>query len=141
MPGLRDLPTTGFVLEIGTEQRGRFRGTVQDDNVGRPEVGIVEGYVNGDRVEFVKRMPVMYLLESGRLRHIADCVREWWELELDGPVPALPIFYEGRLLDCGSELVGRWWIDKTTVPIPSGGVQYALDLGSASGQWNATKQG
>src|SRR5262245_15821827 len=94
-PGLDALPTIGFVLEVGSEHAGRFRGTVRDDPAaGTPEAGTLEGHASGDRVEFVKRMPVLYLFESGRVRHIAECVREWWGVELDGPVPAPPIFYE-----------------------------------------------
>jgi hypothetical protein len=141
MPDLGALPTVGFVLAVASEHTGRFRGTVQDDPVaGGSEVGTIEGFISGDRVEFVKRMPVLYLLESGRVRHVAECVREWWGLELDGPVPAPPIFYEGVFAVGGRELGGRWWLDKTTLPIPSGGVRYALDIGSASGRWSATRQ-
>jgi hypothetical protein len=140
MPGLGDVPTIGFVLEVGTEQGGRFRGTVQDDPAaGMPEVGTVEGHASNGRVEFVKRMPVLYLFEAGRVRHVAECVREWWGLELDGLVPAPPIFYEGGFGAAGQELAGRWWLDKVTVPIPSGGERYALDLGTASGRWTARR--
>jgi len=140
MPGPGDFPTIGFVLEVATELVSRFRGNVQDDpTAGMPEVGTVEGYISGGRVEFIKRMPVLYLFEDGRVRHIAECVRGWWGLELDGPVPAPPIFYEGTFATDGQELVGRWWLDKVTVPIPSGGQRYALDLGAASGRWAARR--
>jgi hypothetical protein len=133
---LGDLPSFDFVLEVEYELSGRFRGTVCDSWL--PAVaGTVEGSLCGARVEFVKRMPILYLLEPNRFRHIGDCVREWWDMELDGPVPAPPIFYEGVLSQNGHELAGRWWIDKTTIPIPSGGQRYALDLPMATGRWTA----
>jgi hypothetical protein len=139
-PGLDAPPPTEFVLEVGRVLAGRFAGTVQDDPaVVGPEVGLVQGFLVGDRVEFVKRMPALYLWESGRCRHIAECVRAWWGMELDGPVPASPIHYEGTFVSDGN-LAGRWWIDKVTVALPSGGQQYALDLGSASGRWCAARQ-
>ena len=67
MPELEDSPTFGFVLEIESMQIGRFRGTVQDYAVeGVPEVGTVEGLVSDHRVEFIKRMPVLYMFEAGK---------------------------------------------------------------------------
>lgn len=140
IPGLDPLPSIGFVLNITTEHAGRFRGTVQDDPVaGMPEAGTIDGHVTGNRLKFVKRMPVLYLFESGRIRQIAECVREWWGMELDGPVPAPPSFYEGAF-GADGQLTGRWWLDKTTVPIPSGGKRYALDTGRMSGQWYAKRE-
>ena len=140
MSDILKLPTIEFALEINSEVTGRFRGTVQDDlATGGSEAGTVEGHLSGDRVLFVKRMPALYFLESNRVRHVAECVREWWGLELDGPVPAPPIFYEGAFVADGS-LTGRWHVGATTIPIPSGGKQYALDLGTISGKWTATRQ-
>src|SRR5262249_50458816 len=136
------LPSVRFTLDVEEEWEEQFRGAVQDDpEAGSPEQGRVRGRVAGDRVEFVKRIPVLYLIEAGRARPLEQCVREWWGRELARPVPAPPIHYEGTLSPDGNEISGRWWIEKTAVAIPSGGEQYALDLPGATGSWSARRSG
>ena len=130
MPGLDALPTRGFVLEITSERAGRFRGTIQDDPAaGTPEASIIEGHVSSKRVEFVKRMPVLYLFESGRARHMRSASASgvaWSWTALCQPPPSL---YEGEFGAAG-KLAGRWWLDKATIPIPSRGERFALDMNS-----------
>jgi len=130
-----------FTLDIASEENLRFLGSVQDDPAaGMPEAGTIEAAVSGEGVVFVKRMPALYMFDAGRIRHIAECVRDWWGLELDGVVPSPAIHYEGTFKSNGMELTGWWWANTDTLAIPCCGKQYALDIGRSWGVWHATKQ-
>jgi hypothetical protein len=72
-----DLPSFGFTLDITEEWEGRFRGAAQDDYLsGVAEQGSVQGRVVGEELEFVKRVPLLYLIEAasgGGLRSTDQC--------------------------------------------------------------------
>ncbi len=55
---------TNFEVEILTIENDNFIGKVQDDITtgGMEGIGEIFGKVNGDKIEFVKQMPIMTLL-------------------------------------------------------------------------------
>jgi hypothetical protein len=135
-----DVPLVPFTINIDEEREGKFRGTVQDDPLmGIPETGRVQGNVTGDDLEFVKQMPAVYLIVEERIRSLEECIPEWWGMEIDRVVPAPPIHYRGSFSADGQEIAGQWWMGRTTVPIPSGGKRYALDIETTTGNWSARR--
>ncbi|MEO6454963.1 MAG: hypothetical protein ABIN97_12855 [Ginsengibacter sp.] len=56
--------TTNFEIEITAVDNNNFVGKVQDDLAtgGTEGIGEIEGKVTGDKVDFVKQMPIMTLL-------------------------------------------------------------------------------
>ena len=132
--------SASFILDIEEEWSGKFRGSVQDDPLqGSPEPGVIKGKVVGESLEFVKQMPVFYLLMPEGLRTLEECVREWWGMDFDYPVHPPHVRYEGEFSPDGEEMAGTWWYANATVLFPSGGQCYSLDFARVSGRWHARR--
>lgn len=51
---------TGFAISITAFDGSRFSGTVEDneENGGTPGMGVINGTIQDNRIEFIKEMPV-----------------------------------------------------------------------------------
>lgn len=121
-----------FTLQLEPDALGHFTGTVTEDvNLGMPGTGSVEGTVAFPRIEFVKRMPVCYVVGSdGQLLKL----REWaasQDLVCEGDLPHPPVVYQGEFIG-NDEARGKWVIEPWEVPLADG---MALQMGKASGSW------
>ena len=117
---IRGFEKTFFEIEILAVSENTFTGKVQDDlNTGGTEgVGEILGKIMGDRIDFVKSMPVMTLLidRKGTRKTYNKKHR--------------PIYYTGQFSGDGLTVSGSWrfkfgfvWIGVIPVPIiPSKGI-------------------
>ena len=129
------LATTGrvpFTLVIKQGWFWRFAGTVTEEQpLGMPGNGRVEGYFSFPRVEFTKRMPVGYFRSGeGDQVSMTDYVRSLG-IQCEGNLPHPPIFYEGTFCETG-RVKGTWIIQPTQIPLPGGN---SLPMSGASGDW------
>ena len=110
----RGFDNTNFEIIISTLNANEFTGTVQDDlNTGGTQgIGEVAGKVEGDKIEFVKRMPIMTLLvdKKGTIKTMNKKHR--------------PIYYSGQFLSDKKTISGTWkfkfgfiWFGIIPVPI------------------------
>jgi hypothetical protein len=109
----RGFGKTNFHIDILTVDDNNFIGTVQDDlNTGGTEgVGEVKGKVTGDKIEFVKLMPIMTLLvdKKGTKKTFNRKHR--------------PIYYTGQFSSDRKTISGNWkfkfgFIWMGIIPIP-----------------------
>ena len=94
-----------------------FTGQVRDDpSSSMPESGTVSGELTGNRIEFVKQMPIAtYMEPNGE------------SLKFDNPHP--DIFYSGEYIADENLVIGTWQIK----PVSPG----ILEQSGASGTWHA----
>ncbi|MDF2456549.1 MAG: hypothetical protein K0R51_2542 [Cytophagaceae bacterium] len=116
---IRGFEKTFFTIEILTVNDHAFTGKVQDDLTtgGTEGIGTIAGSIQGDRMDFVKSMPVMTLLvdRKGTIKTYNKKHR--------------PIFYSGQFSSDGQTVSGTWrfkfgfvWIGIIPVPMmPSSG--------------------
>jgi hypothetical protein len=116
---IRGFDKTKFDIEIITVKDNKFTGKVQDDLTtgGTEGIGEIIGQINGDKVEFVKKMPVMTLLidRKGTRKTYNKKHR--------------PIYYTGQLSSDKQTVTGTWrfkfgfvWLGIIPVPVrPSKG--------------------
>lgn len=123
-----------FTLRLKQGWTSHFTGVVtEDEPLGTPGTGTIDGYFDFPRIEFNKQMPVGFtILPDGRLitlreKLIAD--GHTCERELPSPV----IFYEGTFLD-DRRVQGTWIIRPTYLSIPGGG---RLPVPETTGLWCA----
>lgn len=95
---LNGFERTFFIINIQSFDGENFKGTVQDDvdTGGMKEEGIVEGYVEGNNVFFIKLMPVHGVLNNGSQRLIKKKEKH----------PTL--YYTGTFSNDKKELTGQW---------------------------------
>lgn len=117
---IRGFEKTNFEIEILSVRDNAFTGHVQDDKKtgGMEGVGEISGMVHGDKVEFVKRMPVMTLLvdRNGTKKTL--------------PKKHRPIYYSGQFAADRKSISGTWrfkfgfiWMGFLPVPVrPSKGI-------------------
>ena len=94
-----------------------FTGQVRDDpSSSMPESGTVSGKLTGNRIEFVKQMPIAtYMEPNGE------------SLKFDNPHP--DIFYSGEYIADENLMIGTWQIK----PVSPG----IFEQSGASGTWHA----
>lgn len=122
-----------FTLIIKQGWFGRFTGTVTEDAPGgMPGTGLIEGFFDFPRVEFMKRMPVGYVASpDGRQITLRDYLAaQGYQYDHDLPHP--PVVYQGAFYDTG-RIQGIWIIKPGHISLPDG---KALPVGQASGGWN-----
>ncbi|MGN6421508.1 MAG: hypothetical protein ACTHMC_28600 [Pseudobacter sp.] len=111
---IRGFLNTNFDIQILTFNDNEFTGTVQDDLAtgGTEGIGEIHGKIQGNRVDFVKIMPVMTLIvdRKGTRKTLKKKHR--------------PIFYTGNLSENGHTVTGTWkikfgfvWLGIIPVPI------------------------
>ena len=94
-----------------------FMGQVRDDpSSSMPEPGKVSGKLTGNRIEFVKQMPIATYTEANGE-----------SLKFDNPHP--DIFYSGEYIADENLMIGTWQIK----PVSPG----ILEHPGASGTWHA----
>lgn len=123
---IRGFEKTNFDIQILSINENKFTGTVQDDLAtgGTEGIGEIFGQIHGDRIEFVKRMPVMTLIvdRKGTKKTLNKKHR--------------PIFYSGRISNDGHTVTGTW-------ELKSGFVWFGLipvPVRRSTGVWSMTLQ-
>jgi len=95
---LRGIKATNFEIDITKIDNERFIGKVQDDlsTGGTEGVGDVTGSVIGNKVEFVKQMPILTVIagRNGRRKAFNKKHRK--------------IYYTGTISEDGKTATGRW---------------------------------
>lgn len=117
---IRGFEKTFFDLEILSVKEDTFIGKIQDDLTtgGTEGIGEISGKIVGDRINFVKLMPVMTLLVDRKGTRKTYNKRH------------RPIYYTGQFTSDGETVAGTWqfkfgfvWIGIFPVPvIPSKGI-------------------
>ena len=117
---IRGFDKTFFEMEILAVNENEFTGKIQDDlsSGGMEGVGDIKGKIMGDRIDFVKSMPVMTLL-----------------MDKKGTIKTFnkkhhPIYYTGQFSNDGLTVSGTWrikfgfiWIGLLPIPfMPSKGI-------------------
>jgi hypothetical protein len=125
----RDVP---FTLQLKEDAQGHFSGTVTEDaGLGMPGTGTIDGAIAFPRIEFVKRMPVCYMLgPDGRVMKL----REWLaaqDLLCESDPPHPPVRYQGEFQG-NDEARGMWVIEPWEIPLADG---TSLEMAGASGSW------
>lgn len=94
----RGFEKTNFEIEILTIKNNSFTGTVQDDLLtgGMEGVGEIKGAVKGNRIDFVKLMPIMTLIV------VKNGTRQTYNKK------HRPIFYTGLFSSDGQTVSGTW---------------------------------
>lgn len=111
---IRGFEHTNFEIEIITVDATGFTGKVQDDLTtgGTEGVGTVTGQIKGDKIEFVKQMPVMTLIVD------KEGTRKTFNKKHS------PIYYSGQFSADKRSVTGTWrfkfsfvWIG--IIPVPT----------------------
>ena len=95
---IRGFEKTNFNVQIIAVKDNKFTGKIQDDLTtgGTEGIGEVIGQVNGDKVEFVKKMPVMtVLVDRNGTRKTSNKKHR-------------PIYYTGQLSGDKQTITGTW---------------------------------
>jgi hypothetical protein len=134
-PSLPQTPVVSFILTLKRTWLGKMRGSVQDDpSTGMPETGIILGKVKGLDIEFVKLMPVCYLLVDGK------SVRFSQHLGLDRDLPAPEIHYRGSYVPAEEMVRGTWGITPRTIRLRNFGSVYSYKFARCTGTWEMRRQ-
>jgi hypothetical protein len=123
---IRGYEKTLFEIEILTVNDNTFTGKIQDDLItgGTEGVGEILGKIIGDRIDFVKLMPIMTLLidNKGTRKTLNKKHR--------------PIYYTGQFSSDGQTVSGTWrfkfgfvWIGIIPVPVKA-----------SKGMWTMTRK-
>jgi hypothetical protein len=110
---LRGFEKTLFQVEILDVKENKFSGTIKDDLTtgGMEGIGEISGEVKGDRIYFVKQMPVMTLIVDRK------GTRKTYNKK------HRPIYYIGQFSKDGETISGTWrfkfgFIQMGIFPIP-----------------------
>ncbi len=90
---------TNFTIIIDYFENDCFKGKVEDDifTKGTPGIGRSEGNINGDKIKFIKRMPIKSALtKNGELKTFNE--------------KHSPIYYEGTFTNDRKSIKGTWKI-------------------------------
>lgn len=114
-------------------------GSVRDDASagGQPELGRIEGRRRGHRLEFLKTMPVAYVMdpETRELVPTMDFLARAAGREPDGSQVRIIIRYSGTHDPVTDGLEGQWSIVPRRLQAATG----PIELGGGSGTWNARR--
>lgn len=111
---IRGFDKTNFEIQILAVEANRFTGKVQDELTtgGTEGIGEIIGQINGNEVQFVKKMPIMTLLvdKNGTIKTLNQKHR--------------PIYYSGQFSNNKETLTGTWrfkfgfvWVGIIPIPI------------------------
>jgi len=111
---LKGIDSTNFEIIVTSTANERFNGTVQDDLAtgGTEGIGEIVGKVSGDKIEFIKQMPVMTLVvdKKGTRKTFNKKQRK--------------IYYTGTFSDDRKIISGEWkfkfgfiWIGIIPIPV------------------------
>ena len=128
------IPPAHFTLKLKQGWTSHFSGSVTEDPPnGFPETGTIDGYFGSPIIDFTKRMPVGYILETDgtrrTLRDFLAAAGRTSNLELPSP----PILYNGTFLD-SRRVQGTWMITPMQIPMPDGP---PFSTGGTTGYWCA----
>lgn len=116
---IRGFDKTNFDIQIITIIGNKFTGKIEDDLTtgGTEGIGEIVGQINGDKIEFVKKMPVMTLLVDKKGTRITRNKKH------------RPIYYTGDFSSDKLTITGTWkfkfgfvWLGIIPIPVrPSKG--------------------
>ncbi|MDR3623123.1 MAG: hypothetical protein P4L85_27470 [Paludisphaera borealis] len=98
-----------FQMSLTEGWFGRFRGKVQDDAArgGIPEKGRIRGRIRGDRISFLKRMPIYHVAGGATM---AEHILEHYRVDVRRDLRHPPIRYVGQYDFVEDRATGRWSI-------------------------------
>jgi hypothetical protein len=139
--GTQPRTAVSFSMELRQSWFGRFSGSVQDDpGRGPPEGGRVQGRIIGDRVEFLKWMPVFYVQDGDRLQTLREYLECQCRLPLDRDVRPPPVCYRGQYSADTGQLSGRWEIQAGIIRFSSAGRPYEYPIPIVTGAWEISRE-
>jgi hypothetical protein len=116
------LGVTFFFIEITESDGKKFMGTAQDDifSGGTPGIGIISGKLMGDKITFIKQMPIASFVIDGQKENFDekhpkiyyegiktdDKFTGTWKIKFG-------LFKEGLLLLLGARTTGTWEMEKS----------------------------
>tara|TARA_R110002167_G_scaffold79828_2_gene219852 strand:- start:1198 stop:1632 length:435 start_codon:yes stop_codon:yes gene_type:complete len=116
---IRGFEKTNFSIKITAVEKNKFTGRIQDDLTtgGTEGVGEIIGQINNNKVEFVKKMPIMTILVDSK------GTRKTYNKK------HRPIYYSGEFSIDKKTVTGTWrfkfgfiWIGIIPIPVkPSKG--------------------
>jgi len=114
---------TFFFVDITDTDGKKFTGTVQDDAFtgGTPGIGKISGELIGNRITFIKQMPIASFIVDGQMRNFdknhpkiyytgIKTDRKYkgtWKIKLG-------LFNDGLLFLLGARTSGTWEMEKST---------------------------
>lgn len=129
--------TVSFMINLRLGMLGRFTGSVQDDpSHGFPEDGRVAGGLWGNRITFIKKMPVFYVAYQSKLCSLERFIKEQYQDELCNQLAHPDIFYEGYWQRSIGEFRGDWHILPEQIILKSG---RRFELPRGTGTWHMVR--
>jgi hypothetical protein len=123
----------GFTLKLKQGWFGHFTGVINEDEAdGMPGTGVIDGYFGFPSINFVKRMPICYVLsaEGRQIRLQEFLIAQGVDGGHGWAHP--PVIYQGSF-DELNRAQGIWIINPWFVPLPAGG---RMPFSQSSGTWN-----
>jgi hypothetical protein len=98
-----------FEMSLAEGWFGRFRGKVREDasQGGLPEEGRIRGRIRGDRISFLKRMPIYHVAGGATM---AEYILEHYRVDVRRHLRHPPIRYVGKYDFVADRATGRWSI-------------------------------
>jgi len=122
---LKGVDATNFEIIITSTEGDRFNGSVQDDLTtgGTEGIGEIVGKISGDKIEFIKQMPVMTVMvdKKGTRKTFNRKQRK--------------IYYTGVFSNDRKTITGQWqfkfgfiWIGIIPIPVQANKGTWAMHL-------------
>jgi hypothetical protein len=114
---------TFFFVDITETDGKKFTGTIQDDifTGGTPGIGTISGELKGDKITFIKQMPVATFLVDGQMKNFDKNHPEIYytgirtERKFAGTWKIkFGFFRVGLLLLLGARTTGTWEMEKSS---------------------------
>jgi hypothetical protein len=121
-----------FTLVLKQGWFGHFTGSVTDDEaLGMPGNGVIDGYFSYPKIEFRKFMPVGWMfMPDGRRATLRQFLTEQGHV-CDHEIPHRPIFYQGEFLQ-PNRAEGTWIIEAGPLSLGNG---LAMQMRETRGTW------
>jgi hypothetical protein len=96
-----------FELDLKQSWFGKFRGCVQDKSEkGMADPGVVHGKIDGYKISFIKRMPVLCVISATGVKTLSDYWLDNYSIQLDYPLEHPPIYYQGEFCPSKNQVSG-----------------------------------
>ncbi|MBK7851307.1 MAG: hypothetical protein IPJ66_09315 [Bacteroidetes bacterium] len=94
---------TNFAISIDTFENNHFKGSVEDDLTmkGTPGIGEIEGTISGEKLSFVKRMPIKAVIALNN-------DTKTYGMHTNPEKKHKPIYYEGTFSHDKKSAEGVW---------------------------------
>ena len=122
---MKGVDATNFEITVTSTEGDRFNGSVQDDLTtgGTEGIGKIVGKISGDKIEFIKQMPVMTLMvdKKGTRKTFNRKQRK--------------IYYTGVFSNDRKTITGQWqfkfgfiWIGIIPIPVQANKGTWVMHL-------------